>query len=172
MQIKHRYTSTVLLEGECDNLRDELIAAVKAYADLADADLAGADLVGADLAYADLAGANLADANLADANLARANLARANLARANSPALNSHDFWAELLFRTAGNDLHRRMVAGLVLVSRDWCWPRMIALMTGELSEDWNEWVGAIFWRWPERCRELGLPEVAAAVTETKDVPA
>ena len=57
MQIKHRYTGAVLWEGECENLREELIAAVKAGANLARADLAGANL-----ARANLAGAYLADA--------------------------------------------------------------------------------------------------------------
>ena len=207
MQIKMCDTEVVLWEGECDNLCDELVAAVKAGANLAGANLAGANLAGANLAGAHLAGAHLAGAHLAGAHLAGANLEGANLEGANlafanlvgailtranlagailegailvradlrgadlrgadlagasAPPVNSHDFWAELLRRAAGDDLHRRMIAGLVLISRDWCWPRMIALMTGELAADWQEWVGAEFWRWPEECRRLGLPELAA----------
>ena len=82
MQIKHRFISAVLWEGECENIREELIAAVKADADLAGAYLAGANLAGADLAGAYLARAYLARANLARADLARADLAGADLAGA------------------------------------------------------------------------------------------
>ena len=107
IEIKKRDTGEVLWTGEAASLRDAVIAAVKARANLAranlagadlaranlpgayladanlaDAYLAGADLAGADLAGADLAGAYLAHANLADANLANANLADANLADA------------------------------------------------------------------------------------------
>ena len=63
MQIVSRWDSSkVLWEGECDNLRDELVAAVRA----------GADLSGASLYGADLSGANLSEANLYGANLSRA----------------------------------------------------------------------------------------------------
>jgi len=141
MKIISRYdANNVLWDGACDNIREELIAAVKSGAYLYGADLRGADLGGADLGGADLYGANL---------------------RGKVPPMESHAFWAELLLRAAGNDLHRRMVAGLVAVSTDWCWPRMLKLMSGELAADWNQWAGAVFWQWPEQCRELGLPEVA-----------
>jgi hypothetical protein len=83
IEIKHRSTGAVLWSGEAASLRDGVIAAVTAGANLAGANLAGADLADANLAGADLAGADLADANLADANLARAYLADANLADAN-----------------------------------------------------------------------------------------
>ena len=54
------------------------------------------------------------------------------------------------------------MVAGLVLLSRDRSWDRFKALISegGELAGDWQEWAGEVFWRWPEMCREIGLPEV------------
>jgi len=84
-------------------VRNALVSAVAAHANLAranltranlsDADLAGANLARAHLARAnltranlsdaDLAGANLAGANLTGANLTGAYLARANLTRAN-----------------------------------------------------------------------------------------
>jgi hypothetical protein len=35
---------------------------------------------------------------------------------------------AELLCRAAGEDLERRMVAGLVAISEDWCWDRFLLL--------------------------------------------
>src|SRR5262245_17005104 len=77
-----------------------------------------AKLVGAKLVGAKLVGAYLGGANLAGADLGRANLGRANLGRA------SHDIIAEILRRDSGEDCHKRAVAGLVLISRDWCWDR------------------------------------------------
>ena len=143
MKITSRYGVAVLWEGECENIREELIVAVKS-------------------------GANLYGANLYGANLYGANLSRANLSDVTVPPMDSHVFWSELLLRAAGDDLHRRGIAGLVAVSTDWCWPRMIALIAGELSQDWQSWAGAIFWHWPEQCRMLGLPEVVSA----EDAPA
>jgi len=93
IEIRSRYDRTkILWSCEAASLRDGVIAAVSARADLADANLAGANLAdanlaGANLARADLADANLAGAYLADADLARAYLADANLAGAsNKPA--------------------------------------------------------------------------------------
>ena len=68
-------------------VRESLVAAVGAGANLAGADLAraylaGADLAGANLARADLAEADLAGAYLTGANLTGADLGRADLARA------------------------------------------------------------------------------------------
>jgi hypothetical protein len=130
MKIISRYDAeSVLWEGECDNVHEELVAAIKGGADLRGAYLRGADLGGAYLGV-------------------------------NVPPMDSHAFWAELLLRAAGDDLRRRMVAGLVAVSTDWCWPRMLKLIAGELAADWQEWAGLVFWQWPEQCRGLGLPEV------------
>ena len=70
------------------------------------ADLRRADLQGADLRRADLRGADLRGADLQGASL----------------TWESHDLIAEILRCAAGNNVERRMVAGLVLVSRDWCW--------------------------------------------------
>ena len=111
-------------------------------ANLARADLRGADLAGADLARANLAGADLYRANLAGADLYRADLARADLARADLHRANlaganlrgaslswiSHDLTAELLFRAAGDNVELRKIAGLILVSRDWCWDDFIKI--------------------------------------------
>ena len=170
MQIKDRWTYKVLWDGECDNIREELMAAAKAGASLAGASLAGANLDGASLVGASLDGASLVSASLDGASLYRANLNGASLDGVKNPPIDSHDFWAELLLRAAGDDLRRRMVAGLVLVSRDWCWPRMMKLMTGELAQDWQEWAGAVFWHWPEMCRNKGLPEIVPAATTPAEV--
>jgi hypothetical protein len=111
IEIKKRITGEVLWSGAAESLRDAVIAAVKAGADLtgayltranlaranlaranlANANLARANLTGANLARADLTGANLADANLAYANLAYANLAYANLAYADLTGANLAD---------------------------------------------------------------------------------
>ena len=77
IEIRHRHTSGVLFSGEYASLRDAVVAAVNAGANLADADLAGANLADANLARAYLARANLTGANLTGASLARANLAGA-----------------------------------------------------------------------------------------------
>lgn len=69
-QIKHRWTGAVLFESEsATTLREAVLAAVAAWADLAGANLTRADLTGADLAGADLTRANLTRANLIWADL-------------------------------------------------------------------------------------------------------
>jgi len=83
MQIKHRFISAVLWEGECENIREELTAALKSGANLREANLRGADLRGANLREADLIGADLRGANLRGANLRGANLRGADLRGAN-----------------------------------------------------------------------------------------
>ncbi len=88
--ILHRVTGAViyLARGGATTVREAVVEAVEADANLADANLARANLAGANLAGAYLAGANLARANLADANLAGAYLAGANLADANLAGAN------------------------------------------------------------------------------------
>ena len=83
MQIKHRFISAVLWEGECENIREELTAALKSGANLREANLRGADLRGADLRGANLRGANLRSADLRSANLREADLIGADLRGAN-----------------------------------------------------------------------------------------
>ena len=85
------------------------------------ADLRGADLRGADLQEANLQRASLQGASLQGANLYRANLCWANLYGAKMN-WQSHNLIAELLRRAAGSYPEKRKVAGLVLISRDWCW--------------------------------------------------
>jgi len=83
IQIRHRYTSAVLFEGEFETLAKALEEAVRKRANLAGASLAGANLAGASLAGANLEGASLEGANLGRASLEGANLAGASLAGAN-----------------------------------------------------------------------------------------
>lgn len=104
-------------------------------ADLSGADLRGADLSGADLGWADLSGADLRRADLSGADLSGADLSRATV------NWNSHDLLAELARRDAGDDPHRRMVAGLILVSLDWRWDKFIIV----LDSDTQDWFGSVF---------------------------
>ena len=94
--------------------------------------LVGADLHGADLRWACLAGANLREADLRGAHLRRACLGGADLEGADlrgaTLSWQSHDIIAELLRRSAGQDASKRKLAGLVLVSRDWCWDKFLSL--------------------------------------------
>ena len=90
-------------------------------------DLRGANLTGASLNWASLNGANLYRASLNGADLTGASLNGASL---NGASLNwsSHDLIAEILRQAAGTDPDKRMLAGLLLVSRDWCWEDFLAI--------------------------------------------
>ena len=113
VEIKHRTTGAVLMAVEAETL---------VSANLGGANLSGANLIGANLSWANLSGANLSGANLSWANLSGANLYGARL------NWTSHDLLSAILFRAAGDDVEKRSLAGLVLVSRDWCWDEFLAL--------------------------------------------
>jgi hypothetical protein len=81
MQILRRYTNACLWEGEAATMREAVIAATKAGADLSRAELSRANLFGADLSRAELSRANLFGANLSRANLSRADLFGAEIRR-------------------------------------------------------------------------------------------
>ena len=83
MRITHRQTAELIFESPCSTMRETVLAAIKAKADLRSADLSSADLSSADLSYADLRSADLSSANLSYANLRSANLSYANLSSAN-----------------------------------------------------------------------------------------
>ena len=83
VEIKSRFTNEVLFSGEYASLKDAVVAAVKAGANLCGADLRGAYLRGANLRGADLCGANLRGADLGSAYLRGADLSSANLRGAN-----------------------------------------------------------------------------------------
>ena len=78
-QIKHNRSDATIFETECESLRECVVAAITAGANLRGADLRGANLRGANLYGADLRGANLDGADLYGANLYGANLDGANL---------------------------------------------------------------------------------------------
>jgi uncharacterized protein YjbI with pentapeptide repeats len=89
IQIKHKITGKVLLEGDAESVRDlinknsdktlNLSSANLSEADLSEADLSEANLRGADLNEANLRGADLSWANLRGADLREADLSWANL---------------------------------------------------------------------------------------------
>jgi hypothetical protein len=79
IQIKSKYDSSVLFEGEFGSLKLCLEVAVKSCANLSLADLSGANLSCANLYGANLSCANLYGANLYGANLSCANLYGADL---------------------------------------------------------------------------------------------
>ena len=64
VEIKSRFTNEVLFSGEYASLKDAVVAAVKAGADLSSADLGSAYLRGAYLGSAHLRGADLRGAKL------------------------------------------------------------------------------------------------------------
>jgi len=84
---------------------------IKPYANLAEADLRGADLTGANLYGANLYGANLRKAKV---------------------NWQSHTLLGELLYRAAGEDLRKNMIAGLVCKKTNWCWDRLVKELTPE----------------------------------------
>jgi uncharacterized protein YjbI with pentapeptide repeats len=103
-------------------------------ADLSGAYLRGADLSGAYLSGAYLSGAYLSGADLSGAYLSGAYLRGADLSGA---IINwaSHALIAEILRQAAGDDIEKRMFAGLVAISLDWCWKKFLSLTTPML--DW-----------------------------------
>ena len=78
IEIKHRFSGSVLFSCEADSMKSAVKLAIEAKADLSWANLSRANL-----SWADLSGANLSWANLSRANLSRANLSGADLSGAN-----------------------------------------------------------------------------------------
>ena len=87
-QILDMYSSIAQFELECDSLRECVVAAVNAGANLSGADLSGADLDGANLRSANLRSADLSGADLSGANLRCANLSGADLSGADLDGAN------------------------------------------------------------------------------------
>ena len=154
-EIKARFGGYVLFSLECGSLKVCVEAAVKSGADLRGAylrgaclrgaylrgaylrgaclrgaDLRGAYLRGADLGGADLRGADLGGADLGGACLGGAYLGGACLGEPGKTKIEwtSHQLVSEILFRAAGRDVEKRMVAGLIRISTDWCWENFKAI--------------------------------------------
>jgi hypothetical protein len=93
INILHRWTGAVLFAATVPGdsvhpMRDAVVQAVAAKANLTCANLSDANLTRADLTGANLSDANLTRANLSDANLTRANLSDADLTRADLTGAN------------------------------------------------------------------------------------
>lgn len=135
--------------------------------DLRNANLRNANLRNADLYYANLAGANFYSADLTDADLRNTNLARANL---DGSVMNwdDRDLIAARLFGAAGDNVQSRMVAGLILISKDWCWNTFLRLENVPASE----WALDTLARWvqPGDGAPAVLRERAAAIARTKEM--
>ena len=119
--LRGAYLSGAYLHGA------DLSGANLSDANLRDANLRGANLSGAYLSDANLRGADLRDANLRGANLSGAYLSDANL-RGAKINWQSHALLGEILRRAAGDDVQRRCLAGGILISTDWCWPKMLSI--------------------------------------------
>jgi uncharacterized protein YjbI with pentapeptide repeats len=111
-----------------------------ARANLRYANLQSADLQSANLRYANLQSANLQFAHLHSADLHSANLNYAHL------TWKSHDLLAEILSRAAGDNTDRRKIAGLVLVSRDWCWEEFELMLADATNQELSAWVRSVLW--------------------------
>lgn len=87
----------------------------------------GADLSEASFRFADLRGADLGEANLRLSDFHRADLYETSL---DGSRLNwgDNELLAKILFQAAGEDVERRKIAGLVAISRDWCWEDFLAI--------------------------------------------
>ena len=165
IEIKRRTTGVVLKTIDSDSLAiANLRGADLQDADLRNTNLRGADLQqadlqnsylqqaylrGADLQQADLRGAGLQDADLRNTNLRGADLQRADLQDADLRGADlqqaclegavgywqSHDAIASILMKACRDSIPRRKLAGLILISRDWCWTQFLALDDSE--KDW-----------------------------------
>lgn len=142
----------VLREVDADNLSNASLSSADLrnanlrYANLSSADLRSTNLFYANLSYADLRYADLFYANLGYANLRYADLRGADLSyadlinadlRSTKINWNSHSLIAEILRQKAENDYKRRMIAGLILVSTDWCWKDFLALPISKKDKAW-----------------------------------
>lgn len=79
----------------------------------------------------------------------------------------SHDVIAEILFRAAQDDAEKRSVAGLILVSRDWCWKEFLAL-----NDPLTSWAISVLRPYAEADAENVPPELNEAMvngTEAND---
>ena len=103
-------------------------------------------------------GVRLQGANLRYADLRSANLRSADLADIKSINWSSHDLLAEILLRAAGQDIGKRMVAGLILVSRDWCWEEF-----SKIEHPQRDWAIAELAKWVRKGDDVPTLIAAAA---------
>ena len=156
---------------EADLTEATLTGAGLYRADLREADLNRADLRGADLYRADLYRADLRGADLYRADLRGADLRGADLRGAKNPPSSSHDFLAEILRQAASTDYERRSVAGLVLISPNWCWEDFGRVSQAHWSPEVRAWIAATLAPWPALvtlAQRYGVIERDAHATDEK----
>jgi len=95
--------------------------------DLSYSNLIGSVLSGSVLSGSDLSGSNLRYSNLRGSDLSGSDLSGSDL-RGSVLNWRSHALVGEILRRHAGKDPAKRKIAGLVLVSTDWCWQKFLAI--------------------------------------------
>ena len=100
------------------NLRDSNLR----HSNLRHSNLSDSDLSHSNLSYSDLSGSNLSDSDLSHSNLSYSDLHDITV------NWNSHELLAEILRQKAGENTAKRKIAGLVLVSHDWCWDKFLRL--------------------------------------------
>lgn len=141
------------------------------WANLEGAKLLGLNLQGADLRDSWLMDANFHGSNLCGADFERARMRFANLSNTDLRAayfhktdlfdtyfkgaqLNwtSHELLSELLRQSAGNNVKRLMVAGLPLVTREWCWKEYLKV---EIDPEIKKWVKETLSKWSRGPEEI-----------------
>ena len=96
MDLINRFTNAVIFSAEVASIKDLVLAAIAAEANLYEADLRGADLSEADLRGANLREADLYEADLRGADLSEADLRGANLRGADLRGANLYEANAEI----------------------------------------------------------------------------
>jgi hypothetical protein len=79
MDIKNRFTGTILYSSTCPTLREAVIEAIKRKVNLSGSDLSGSDLRGSDLSGSDLRESNLRGSDLSGSDLRDSDLRGSNL---------------------------------------------------------------------------------------------
>jgi uncharacterized protein YjbI with pentapeptide repeats len=144
VEIKKRFSNEIILAGEYENIRDavEKNKSNLRFSDLSNSDLSNSNLSNSNLRYSNLSNSNLSNSNLSCSDLSCSDLSCSDLSGSDLSGsdlsgsdlsgsnLNwqSHDLIAEILLRSAGDDYEKRSIAGLILISRDWCWDKFVAL--------------------------------------------
>ena len=83
IEIKHRWTGSILFSTEAENIRDALQQALRSGSNLRGSDLRASDLSGSDLRASDLSGSDLSGSNLRGSDLRGSNLSGSDLRGSN-----------------------------------------------------------------------------------------
>ena len=120
-QIKHHVTGAVLYASGKKTTKEVVIEAVLRGSDLSGSDLSWSNLRGSDLRGSNLRGSDLSGSDLSWSDLRGSDLSWSNL------SWSDHTLLSEILWRNAGEDLQRQMLAAWVGRKTGWCWSQFIA---------------------------------------------